>query len=756
MDRSSILLLSIPLVLSTFTHLYNPIGFPSVYTDEDTYMRRAMVVLESGSPLLFDHPYFGWLFLGGLLGITGYPDSVHPSPGDVHSIEMLYFVPRVLMGILAVVDTFIIYKISEHRYNRRVAFIASVLFAVMPFTWLTRRILLDSIQLPFLLSSILFAVYAKKSRNENKNKNNDSTNNITLVLLSGIFLGLAIFTKIPAFTMIPLVGFLVYTNSNNNKSLMMLGYWLIPVILIPLIWPAHAFYTGQFNLWLNGVVYQTHREDIEGLSFSNSINSFFQIDPVLLILGIAGLVFAAIKRDFMLLLWVIPFLIFIYFIGHVFVFYLMPLLPAFCIAAAKMINDLSYKIRIKKFQQIIPFAVISAIGVFGLISITMLVSTNINSSWFEGISFITQYPHGNNAALGYKQLLSSNTLIPDVIGGADYTHKVTIIAGDTRYFWIPQLVFHKDYDYKWFWSIEPLKAEKVLLIVDEYFTYLVSSSNNINKEYVKQMQAIYNSTHTISAFKRTTDIYNPNAYPYTSMRENWLPLILEMRTNDDKAVFPPSSLLNSSSTSAFTGSLSYNNTMNPSQWKTLKSGSGPTVTKNNQRFEINIPANSSSKDVIAAGMMSLYQLKGNFDVQVEYKLLNWPLHNGIRIALIAHGVINSTEDPNRSVERASFGSKMDQPYEVYLTNFHDNSTTTTTTKITTDMSGKLRITRSGFILTSYYYKSGNWIPMHSVHEDPKDVNIALLATTTEHTFSHQDIKIVFDNFVINKGFLVVK
>jgi len=216
MDRSSILLLSIPLVLSTFTHLYNPIGFPSVYTDEDTYMRRAMVVLESGSPLLFDHPYFGWLFLGGLLGITGYPDSVHPSPGDVHSIEMLYFIPRVLMGILAVVDTFVIYKISEHRYNRRVAFIASVLFAVMPFTWLTRRILLDSIQLPFLLSSILFAVYAKS---RNGNRNNHRKNSTTLVLLSGIFLGLAIFIKIPAFTMIPAVGFLVYTNVVSNDKL---------------------------------------------------------------------------------------------------------------------------------------------------------------------------------------------------------------------------------------------------------------------------------------------------------------------------------------------------------------------------------------------------------------------------------------------------------------------------------------------------------------------------------------------------------
>ena len=47
--------------------------------------------------------------------------------------------------------------------------------------------------------------------------------NVPRILISGIFLGLAIFTKIPAFTMIPLVGYLIFTaanavdNNNNNK-----------------------------------------------------------------------------------------------------------------------------------------------------------------------------------------------------------------------------------------------------------------------------------------------------------------------------------------------------------------------------------------------------------------------------------------------------------------------------------------------------------------------------------------------------------
>jgi hypothetical protein len=131
-----------------------------------------MHVLSGQGPqesLLYDDPYFGQLFLAGIFNIIGYPNSLSPSVGDVHSIEMLYLVPRVSMGMLAIADIFILYKISESQYNRKVALIASVLFAVMPSTWMLRRILLDNIQLPFLLSSILFAIYVKDSKNNNNN-----------------------------------------------------------------------------------------------------------------------------------------------------------------------------------------------------------------------------------------------------------------------------------------------------------------------------------------------------------------------------------------------------------------------------------------------------------------------------------------------------------------------------------------------------------------------------------------------------------
>jgi hypothetical protein len=89
--------------------------------------------------------------------------------------------------------------------------------------------------------------------------------------------------------MIPVVGFLIFTN--NNRSLRVLGLWLFPVILIPLIWPAYNMLSGHFNQWLNGIVHQETRGiHYEGNKvLSNALNDFFKIDPILFVLGICGL-----------------------------------------------------------------------------------------------------------------------------------------------------------------------------------------------------------------------------------------------------------------------------------------------------------------------------------------------------------------------------------------------------------------------------------------------------------------------------------
>lgn len=87
----------------------------------------------------YDHPFFGPLFLASTLFILGYPSIVIPDLSNKDSFRSLYLVPRLIMGILAVIDTYLVYKIGEIRYGKKVALIAALLFAVMPFTWFPER-----------------------------------------------------------------------------------------------------------------------------------------------------------------------------------------------------------------------------------------------------------------------------------------------------------------------------------------------------------------------------------------------------------------------------------------------------------------------------------------------------------------------------------------------------------------------------------------------------------------------------------------
>jgi Dolichyl-phosphate-mannose-protein mannosyltransferase len=524
------LLLAIPLVLSAFTSLWNPLGFPSLHIDEGHYMRKALSILEGTGidPLArYAAPYFGQIFLAGALGIVGYPDSLNLSDtggGDnvLHSVETLYLFPRVLMGLLAVADTFLIYKITERRYhNRNVALIAAILFAVMPYGWLFRRIFLETIQVPFLLTSILLAVYIKDLKIEkNKNNSNNKTlryKTIPMILLSGAFLGLSIFTKVPVFAMIPVVGFLIYTNTNNNTNnntngrrlirLRNLGLWFIPVILIPLIWPAHAMIIGEFDQWKHGVLWQTTERPSRPLI--GTMKTFFEMDPVLFVLSIAGLIYAAVKRDFFLLLWVIPFLIFLYAIDYVSSFHLMPLIPAFCIAASRFLVEIIDKTKIiikkTKLQQILPFAIISGIIIFGLVSTTMLITTNVNSTVYKTLAVIIQkLPNKDDT---------------------NNTGPVTLVAAPT-YFWLPRYAFDKDFVDKGYYSGSPIKTQKYIVVADR--GYMASKSGSaISTEDINptrppnhRLQDLLDNSHTIDTFlPDDTAKYNVKSYPYLNMRQ---------------------------------------------------------------------------------------------------------------------------------------------------------------------------------------------------------------------------------------------
>ena len=112
------------------------------------------------------------------------------------------------------------------------------------------------------------------------------------ILISGVFLGLAIFTKVPMIIMIPLVAYLEY---KSNRSIAFLGLWLIPVILIPLIWPMYAILAGDLEEWISGISWQLSRVNN---SFLDSLYSIFLIDPALAIVSALGIAFRSTKGIF--------------------------------------------------------------------------------------------------------------------------------------------------------------------------------------------------------------------------------------------------------------------------------------------------------------------------------------------------------------------------------------------------------------------------------------------------------------------------
>lgn len=456
--------------LSSFTHLWNPIGFPEIFFDEGIYMQRTMHVIAGQGPQedkFYDHPFFGQIFLGSVLYSLGYPDSINPDD-DSKSIKTLYTVPRILMGFLAVFDTFLIYKIAQNRYNSKIAIFASTLFAVMPITWITRRILLDSILLPFVLLSILFAIYSK-----------DSAKKSWLVLFSGVFLGLAIFTKIPAFTMLPFVAYLVYSQHKNKK---LVAFLLIPAVLLPLIWPAYSIIHDQFEYWKKDVLWQSQRQNA---GIHKTALSFGAIDPVLFGLGIAGVVYAAIRKNVFVLLWVMPFVIFLSLIGYTQYFHWILVLPAFCIAAALLISDLGKNIRQEKLRQYTPAVFMMVIASFGLTSIVLLLGLDVTDNQFASAAFATKYA------------LEHDTI---VLAGPHYSWIYNDVLGMSLY---------KDYSSVLFDTI----PESYVLVADPHF--------HLDGYRGQSLQQIYNSTTQIEIFDNMKSGYDVYQYPYSSLGYNY-------------------------------------------------------------------------------------------------------------------------------------------------------------------------------------------------------------------------------------------
>lgn len=521
-------LLLIVLLISSFTHLWNVVGFPSFHPDEGVYIRRALHVLSGLGPQdpsssfdhsqdsfsSYDHPYFGQFFLAGIFYLINYPSALHPN-SEINSIETLLATPRIIMSLLAVLDTFLIFRISERRFNPYVGFFAALLFGVMPLTWLTRRIVLDSIMLPFILSSILLAIEISNKPKYTK----------VLCICSGICLGTAIFTKIPAFTMMPLLIFLIYKSLpkiNNDyhtriKNIKIIGLWLIPVILIPMIWPLYAIHLGQFDQWTDGILWQGTERSQTGKSLVDTIESAFKADPILIISGSVAILYLMIRREFLFILWLVPYLSMLFLVGWVTHFHLILILPPLSMAIGKMFYDIPIFIGLRRrfSKLVIPTIGLSIMVIVGFSSLIALTSVNLSFVQIQSISFVAKDIEMNN------KNKSTNS------------EGVTIVMSPI-FSWIFKYVFHGNYDtFSHVRDTQPIKSSKILLLVDSTYYHVTSKSEGENTTQVERLQKIFNSTSIAALFSDSSSArYDRKIYPYPGLSSSFIgSRTQEIRTN---------------------------------------------------------------------------------------------------------------------------------------------------------------------------------------------------------------------------------
>jgi hypothetical protein len=509
----------IPLALSCFTHLWNPIGFPPIYIDEGHYLRRTLQVLDGLGPqesqsvyeFPFDHPYFGQIFLAGLLSGIGYPDSLNPSIESAeNSVKLLYEIPRLIMGFLAVVDTFLVFKIGERWHGRSVGFISATLFAVMPVTWFLRMIVLENIMLPFLLSSILLLTYVtwtKKNSTVQEAGAFDMNRRNLVFLLSGVLFGLAAFTKESAVILIPPMGFLVYTRLDQAwyRRLKNVMIWLVPVIVFLSIWPFYSIATNQFGDWLNGVLYQAEREE---RGIGRPLLDLLEIDPLFAILSVIAMIFAIFRvvilkdKDLFIFFWTVPYFLFLLLIGGaVKYFHFVILVPVLSIEIALFIIFVSKSIKWRKVS-FIPFGILAVIGSIGLISTLVMISSDLTSTYFDVSAFIIR------------------TLPPP---SGDDSDIVTMVGKHwaRSFYWIPKYVLGQDIEFK---DVDPMlfpkyttKSDKVLLVLDRSLLTEIRDKQN-QEDNVNLLRILYdNSTRRQTFRENWTQNGSVSIYPYSNI-----------------------------------------------------------------------------------------------------------------------------------------------------------------------------------------------------------------------------------------------
>ena len=166
----------------------------------------------------------------------------------------------------------------------------------------------------------------------------------------------------------------------------------------------------------------------------------------------------------------------------------------------------------RKIQKISLYAVLTVIVIFGLVSTSLLITTNITEHYFETITFISHYlPSSSSEPVNHSQIiLVGNRWLPG-------------------FSWIFDQIFNNNLQYEMHYKLEPVKNKKVFLVVDrDFLDYL--SNNEAEKNHTAAW-SLYDQSHFLMKVIDKTPAYPRDTFPYTSMALNNRLQSVELRSN---------------------------------------------------------------------------------------------------------------------------------------------------------------------------------------------------------------------------------
>jgi hypothetical protein len=195
-----------------------------------------------------------------------------------------------------------------------------------------------------------------------------------------------------------------------------------------------------------------------------------------------------------------------------------------------------------------------------------------------------------------------------------------------------------------------------------------------------------------------------------------------------------------------------NGAINSHLWTTHLTG-GSSIVENGGGIVATIPANATSPgSSFGAQLISRCELRGDFDVRVDFRLPVWPPTNGVRASLGITGTNAGGVPGVAIIERASlangeFGGAYSEVYAfdtgaaVAIDGF--------------DLEGTLRLTRVGDTITGYALSGGTWVQVGSNALGPiSDARFVLNTFTNDAVFGDVNVQVIYDNVVIEVGQLV--